>query len=191
MVKRFNSILRGLMNFYNLAENRSDALNEMIYIIKYSLAHTLAAKHRLSLLETFKCYGNNLMIKTEKRIISLDAPTSLSASYLDKRYTKTKRYPSRSIDLYDPFKTSNYSLTQTILDQPCLICANTENIEVHHVNHLKNAKDKGNIARLMAELNRKVVLLCMSCHDKVHAGKYDGVSLKELLILQETNKIKQ
>jgi predicted HNH restriction endonuclease len=46
-------------------------------------------------------------------------------------------------------------------------------------------KDKGNIIKIMAQLNRKVVPLCSTCHDKVHAGKYDGISLRELLALQK------
>jgi predicted HNH restriction endonuclease len=35
----------------------------------------------------------------------------------------------------------------------------------------------------MALLNRKQIALCKECHKKVHAGLYDGISLKNL---QET-----
>jgi hypothetical protein len=87
------------MNFFNLAENRSD-LNEMLYIIKYSLIHTLAAKHRLSLAKVIKRYGRNITVTLGDKKVSFDAPESLSAEYLDKRYVKTKRYPVFTRTLY-------------------------------------------------------------------------------------------
>lgn len=65
IIRRYNSILRGFMNFYNLAENRSK-LNEMVYTLEYSLAHTLAAKHRLSLKKVFNKYGKPFQAKVEK-----------------------------------------------------------------------------------------------------------------------------
>lgn len=47
IIVRYNAIRRGIINYYSIAENRSE-LNETIYIIRSSLIHTLAAKHRLS-----------------------------------------------------------------------------------------------------------------------------------------------
>jgi len=53
IINRYNLVLREIMNFYNMAENRSDP-NKAIYILEYSLAHTLAAKHRSSISKIFK-----------------------------------------------------------------------------------------------------------------------------------------
>ena len=58
IVSRFNSVLRGILNFYNMSDNRSK-LGEVVYILEYSLAHTLGAKHKMSLPKIFNKYGGN------------------------------------------------------------------------------------------------------------------------------------
>ena len=57
IVQRYNSILRGFMNFYNIVEDQT-SLNELVYILEFSLAHTIAAKHRLSIKKVYTKYGN-------------------------------------------------------------------------------------------------------------------------------------
>jgi hypothetical protein len=93
LIRRYKSILRGFLNFYNLAENRS-RLNEMVYILEYSLAHSLAAKHRLSLKEVFNRYGKPVTVKIEKgghkEVVTLIKHFRVRTEYLDKKYAKPK-----------------------------------------------------------------------------------------------------
>ena len=95
IVHRYNSILRGYMNFYNIAENRT-SLNELIYILEYSLAHTLAAKHRLSLSKVFIKYEKPIKVivnlEVKQKIVIFDRPTSLTASYLNSKYMEISRW---------------------------------------------------------------------------------------------------
>jgi len=44
---------------------------------------------------------------------------------------------------------------------------------MHHLRHLKDTKDKSTLIRIMSKIKRKTVPLCITCHNKVHAGKYD------------------
>jgi hypothetical protein len=46
IIARYNSLLRGLRNYYAHADNLGTSMNRINYILKYSCAHTLAAKHR-------------------------------------------------------------------------------------------------------------------------------------------------
>jgi hypothetical protein len=46
IITRYNSMLRGLRNYYAPADNLGTSMNRINYILKYSCAHTLAAKHR-------------------------------------------------------------------------------------------------------------------------------------------------
>lgn len=90
IISRFNNIILGLIMYYKMGENRRD-LNESIYIIKYSLLHTLAAKHRISLKQVIKKYTlkkvNNKLGNVDKgKIVTFDEPKSLSAAYLDENY---------------------------------------------------------------------------------------------------------
>ena len=52
---------------------------------------------------------------------------------------------------------------------------------MHHVRHIKTINVKLNpFDKQMATINRKQVPLCFTCHNLVHAGKYDKLSLKYL-----------
>jgi len=182
IITRYNHVLRGLMNFYNMAENRSD-LNETIYILEYSLAHTLAAKHRSSTSKIFKKYGKPIECKVGKRTIKFDLPQSLKAEYLNDKYYRVENvFANVPYEVLDPFKSLDFDLRvyNSILEHPCIICGSQTDVEMHHLKHLKDTKDKGTLIKIMSKIRRKVVPLCRSCHIKVHAGKYDGLSLKEL-----------
>jgi len=56
---------------------------------------------------------------------------------------------------------------------------------MHHLRRLKDTKDKSNLRKIMRKINRKTVPLCKICHDNVHAGRYDGLSLKTLKKMQQ------
>lgn len=56
IVKNYDCLVRNILIFYNLSGNRT-GLSELFYILEYSLAHTLAAKHRSTLTKIFKKYG--------------------------------------------------------------------------------------------------------------------------------------
>ena len=54
----------------------------------------------------------------------------------------------------------------------CEFCGNTDGpFEIHHVKKLKDLKGKSNWEKLMISRHRKTLVLCVSCHDKLHAGK--------------------
>lgn len=185
IVTRYNSIIRGFMNFYNLAENRHE-LVELAYIIEFSLAHTLAAKHRLTVKEVMNKYGRPITVKVKDskgeviKEVTFDKPTSFTAAYLNVKYSR--HFKRKNINIvFDPLEPVLYKgKPKNILDQPCLICGTEENVEMHHVRRLKDTKDKSNLIKVMSRMRRKVIPLCMSCHDKVHAGKYDGLNLSEI-----------
>jgi len=188
IVQRYNSIARGFMNFYNIAENRS-SMNEMVYIIEFSLAHTLAAKHRMSLKGVFTKYGKPIRVKVKSdeneviKTIEFDLPLSLSAEYLNKKYMKINRWRDTINDMlpYDPFNSLIHKAQETnILEKPCYICGAMEDIEMHHLKHLKDTKDKKTLIKIMSRINRKTIPLCIPCHNKVHTGKYDGMSLRDI-----------
>ena len=61
IVKEYNRIFINILTFFNKADNRSQ-LGEVLYILEFSLAHTLAAKHRSTLPKIFKKYGKPIGI---------------------------------------------------------------------------------------------------------------------------------
>lgn len=118
-------------------------------------------------------------MKTDKneKTIRFDKPESLAVEYLNKKYKINKNSDKLP---YDPLQAMRFDINQNnILEQPCIICKSELNIEIHHVKRLKDTKDKSDIQKIMSKVNRKSVPLCRSCHNKVHAGKHDGKSLRQ------------
>jgi predicted HNH restriction endonuclease len=67
------------------------------------------------------------------------------------------------------------------LGSDCASCSSSEGINMHHLKHIKTLNLRLNaFDSQLAAINRKQVPLCSICHRKVHAGKYDGMSLKHL-----------
>jgi nicotine oxidoreductase len=99
IVQRYNSILRGFMNFYNIAEDRT-SLKELIYTLEFSLAHTIAAKHRISIKKVYTKYGKpikvtvKVKVKSEEKqkIVTFDRPSSLTSAYLNSKYMEISRW---------------------------------------------------------------------------------------------------
>lgn len=85
IVKKYNRVLIKIIAFYNTADNRS-GLRELIYILEYSLAHTLAAKHRSTLAKIFSKYSKPIRVMRYSQKITFAKPSSLSVKYLDKNF---------------------------------------------------------------------------------------------------------
>lgn len=59
IIERYNSVLRGLVNFYyGFCRNPEHSLNRWIYIIRYSCLKTLAQKYRTNIRGIFKKWGS-------------------------------------------------------------------------------------------------------------------------------------
>ena len=64
----------------------------------------------------------------------------------------------------------------------CAICDNPEQVEMHHVRHIrKRGKNVQGFTLYMAAVNRKQIPVCRKCHREIHNGKYDGASLPSIL----------
>jgi len=63
IVKYYNRFFTKILILYGMADKCS-GLREVFYILEYSLAHTLAAKHRSSLSKVFKKYGKPLVVNS-------------------------------------------------------------------------------------------------------------------------------
>jgi hypothetical protein len=80
----------------------------------------------------------------------------------------------------DPLLTKAWKIsTISALGQNCANCGQHENIEMHHIKHIRTINLKlSKFDQLAARINRKQIPLCRPCHTKVHNGTYNGMSLK-------------
>lgn len=64
------------------------------------------------------------------------------------------------------------------LHNPCVLCGETKGIEMHHVRHLRKEKAKG-FHKILQVIKRKQISVCQLCHQRIHNGIDDGISLKD------------
>ena len=164
-----NGVIRGWYHYYQLAENVG-RLNHARYVLRYSLAKTLAHKERSSVAKVFRTYGKHLTFtKPNGRVVCLfNAPL-----------TQVKK--AKTTTAVDALPNWGPRRTQTRLRDSCAICGSPEQVEMHHVRHIRK---RGQAARgfslYLAAINRKQLPVCHACHRDIHRGKYDGASLASI-----------
>ena len=176
IVAHYRSVWLGIKNYYSGCTNRG-RLQYFHYLLHMSCAMTLGHRHRMSCSKIFKKHGKSLSIQipnTEK-IVSFPYKTTWRIS--EKKWLHGSR-------IIPPTHKYANRLARSSLGLPCIICDSFEGpIEMHHVKHVrKQGQRYGGFHQEMALLNRKQVPLCRSCHKRVHAGLYDGPSLKALRV---------
>lgn len=173
IVNLFSSVNRGLLQYYRPADNWPQ-MKRIQYILKYSLAKTLAMKRKTSITRVMKhgCISIRVKRKDQEKEISF-------YQHADWKNDRGAFSKSEEVDLV---RMAVRLRTRSKLGYACCICGETENIEMHHVRHIRKMSDKKarGFLKIMAILNRKQVPVCEACHRKLHAGQYDGLKLEDL-----------
>lgn len=177
IIEQYSSVLRGILNYYSFADNFS-RLGRIHFILKFSAAKTLAARHRTSVAKEFKRRGKNL---GAKRVTEGGGVKVVSFPKVNSWKAAPQRFNTGSQNVDTGVVPLSFRLrTRSKLGLDCAVCGETERIQMHHVRHIRKANEKlRGFNKLLATLNRKQIPLCVSCHRKVHAGKYDGIALSE------------
>jgi group II intron reverse transcriptase/maturase len=168
IVEHFRKVWKGIENYYSGCTNLKK-LQYIHYLLRMSCAMTLAHRHRSSSSKMFAKFGKNLTTRKGNRIVSL--PVRQDWSLKNRKWLNKKKF-------IDPFKIYANRVTRSSLNKKCRICQTLDNIEMHHVRHVrKNGIRYGGFLKEMSLLNSKQLPLCRKCHMKVHEGLYDGIKL--------------
>jgi len=192
IVEKYNQIIRGYINFYSINLTYPSELNFIHYLLKYSCMHTLANKYRTSLSKIIHKFTSNIIIKSSIEANNKGVNTSKEKSTELLTWKDCQDIMRKAIKNYNS-KTSNISnnildniccpktnwRTRYKLTKYCCICGSTENIEYHHVRHIKVGKVTG-FLQVLKQLNRKQIPTCKYCHDNIHSGKYNSIALSDL-----------
>ena len=179
IIKQYNSELRGLIQYYKHAVNGKHIIGKVQWLWQYSLAKTLAAKHKCSTAQLFKKKIIKVKVdrlnkfKTwyiEKNEISIDVFNIRTVEHV--KMFKSK-YTTNTIDIEASWQINfRNSAVQKLIANECEICCITNKdvmIELHHPNQIKNIPklipywDK--VRRIR---NRKTIAVCHDCHNKIH-----------------------
>ncbi len=173
IVSLYSSVNRGIQNYYRPTDNWAE-LSKIQYILKFSLAKTLASKKRSKMTGIIKNKDITVQVtrKGQQRTITFYRNTDWTIDR--KAFTN-----SPTIDLV---RMHERMRVRSKLRRPCCICLESNGVEMHHVRHIRKMTEqraKG-FTRLLAKLNRKQVPVCRECHRKIHSGAYDGLRLSDL-----------
>jgi len=167
----YNAEMRGLANYYSLAQGYKAALSQLIGLAQLSFFATLASKHHSTLrkiahqmkLPNQQGYGLWVTVKGRPKLYKL-------FRLKDHVLPNAK---SSGIDL--PWSTVGYTSSRTELTQRlnanrCEYCGKEGGyMEVHHIRALKDVKDKKQgWQKTMSAMNRKTMVLCVACHHELH-----------------------
>jgi group II intron reverse transcriptase/maturase len=179
-VSLFASINRGIQNYYRFADNFGQ-LGKIQYILRFSLARTLAAKFKISVKKVLRRYGPDLTIKVKAEDGKRDREVSFYHNHDWQQQRNGFMIKEQNIDL---LRTSIRLRSRSKLGKPCYICGSHQGIEMHHVRHIRkmDAKKATGFKAVMNGLNRKQIPTCQECHHKIHRGEYDGLRLSDLSI---------
>jgi group II intron reverse transcriptase/maturase len=171
IIAHYNGVMRGWYNYYQLAENVS-LLNYARYVLQYSLAKTLAHKEGSSVSKIFRKYGKDIVF---------EKPNGRKVHFFNQPLKQVKKAKGYLVDM-DNLPTWGPRRTRSRLLDNCVICGSQENVEMHHVRHIRKRGEKvQGFTLYMAAINRKQVPVCRKCHREIHNGKYDGASLSSIL----------
>jgi group II intron reverse transcriptase/maturase len=173
IINLYSSINRGLQNYYRPTDNWAE-LSRIQYILKFSLAKTLAAKRQVPITRIIKDKGIRLNVtrRGQQRTIVF---------YRNTDWTTDRKAFTNSLTI-DLVRMNERMRTRSKLGQPCCICLENLGVAMHHVRHIRKMTEehvKG-FTGLLAKLNRKQVPVCQECHRKIHRGEYDGLKLSDL-----------
>lgn len=167
IVSSYNSELRGICNYYNLASNFY-RLSYLAYLMEYSCLRTLANKHRSSVPKIIRKFQDGqgqwgIPYETKK-----GWKWCYFANYAD---CKTVKNPTDTIT----FATQQHRLSVNTIEKrlkacKCELCGTTDSpcFEIHHVNKLKNLKGKLPWEVAMIATRRKTLVVCHNCHVMIH-----------------------
>jgi len=138
---------------------------------------TLAHKSKSKITKIFAKYGNNLNIKDSDGKTIAKFQTLTNSSFRNSKRTNNSCNVTQLI-------LKNLKLAKkSVVKMPCIICGDPLS-EMHHIKSVRKTLKKkvpksfNYYMEVMRLVNRKVIPVCKYHHNLIHAGKYDGVSLK-------------
>jgi len=188
IVMRYNLEFQGLANYYALAQNVSKRLQPLKYVYLQSLVKTLAHKHQRNAKWVYGKYKTKfdtgvtgLMVAVPREEGQPPLVAKFGAQPI-RRLTKTTVLTDQKPNLH----FGRNELVQRLLAQECELCGSDQHIEVHHLRKLADIKQKYQGRKQpplwtvkMMERNRKTLVVCKQCHQKIHNGQYDGPKLTQ------------
>jgi len=185
IVQRYQGVLQGLYNFYCMAINVSRRMSRIKWILEVSLTRTLASKYKCKVPEIYKRYQ---VVIEERKMLQIrvhrpgkDPLTATFGGFPLERKPEgmgVVDFGHRAAWFKPISKRSE--VVQRLLFGVCELCGTKDiPLEAHHIRKLADIdrpgrRPKAEWEKIMIARRRKQLMVCESCHDDIHAGRYDG-----------------
>jgi len=185
-IVQYQSEYRGVVQYYRMAYNLH-TLQKLKYVMEISLAKTLANKFKTSCSKIFRKYKKVITTPEGDRKVLLvevkrKSPKRSLIAYFGGVSLKWNKWVSINDHPTRLVWNGRSQVVDRLLAQKCELCDSDKSVEVHHIRKLKDLQ-KGHKPypewkKRMIARRRKTLVVCQSCHIKIHKGTYDGKGLK-------------
>lgn len=164
IISRYNSEIRGMYNYYCMANNVS-VLNKFLYIMEYSMYKTFAGKYRTTMSKMINKYKRN-------NVFTVPYETKSGQKYCEFYHDGFKRKKQTSMDIdtmpaYRQYERPNY-LAMRLRSGKCELCkCQGKKIIMHHVRELKELIGNYEWEQIMMKKKRKSIAVCQDCFDYI------------------------
>jgi len=168
---KYNEELRGFFQYYKIARDYNVKCWKLFHIADYSCRKTLAGKHKSSVKKISKKYLEGTARGDKK--LTVFVPRNNRKYQLVKPNDISRKVDTLSdVDKITNFFAGRNDLTKRRKKEICETCGvKTAFVEEHHIRALKDIRKSTKWwERQMIARNRKTLILCISCHDQIHAG---------------------
>jgi hypothetical protein len=187
IIQKYNAVTRGLLEYYSGSQRLSN-LNKFIFDLRRSAALTLAHHFNQKTAKwAFKKYGPTLKVSDETRHTSKNKKTvEFHFPSLDGRDKFRWKGSLNDINTLtrEAIKGFPHPTSRTVVNAAselhCSIPHCTKQAKHwHHIKHKRKVGGTG-IKRSIVLVDAMQIPVCQEHHNSIHAGKYDGPSLRKL-----------
>ena len=180
IITQYQTEFRGIAEYYKYAED-VHVLGSLKYVMEQSLMKTLAHKLKTTVSAVYRKHRTTIMIEGQSYMVIRETiETEKGTRVFTWGGIPLKRHRGEITQPIDDqihtFKWSDRSDLVTRLQKGrCELCDSDDNIEVHHIRKLKDLKirwkgrkEKPEWVERMIALQRKTLVVCEECHQKIH-----------------------
>ena len=166
ILRKYNSEVRGFVNFYSLACNQV-GLMHFTSLMKYSMLKTFAAKYRTKVSKIkAKHIKDGLFTIPYTTTAGMKESTFFAGPF--KRRTAPLLGQVDILASYVRYDSPN-SVIGRLKAKTCELCgAVCDDIEIHQVKRLKDLTGQYEWERVMKARRRKTLAVCPACHANIH-----------------------
>jgi group II intron reverse transcriptase/maturase len=188
IIQKYQSVLRGLYNYYCMAVNVSKRMGYIENILRTSLLKTLACKFKSKVSRMVRKY--QVVTPEGKRLrVVVRRPNKepLTADYGG--FPLVRIPEGQGVGHFDfelAWRTGTNKRSEVVLRLlagKCELCEAGGPLQVHHIRALADIdrpgrRPKADWEKIMSARKRKTLVVCRECHGRIHAGLHDGPKLR-------------